>query len=87
MANKSLISSGRKESIMNKEWTFYGKTIFMWCFVLGLSLLDAFVPQNFYKSFINEVHIFKYLEVCIILSAILGSVVCKFGWNKESKDE
>ena len=63
------------------KWSFYNKTIFMWGFVLILSLLDFFVPNDFYKNIINEFHIFKWLSMCLILSGLIGSIVCKF--NRE----
>jgi len=67
------------------NWTFYGKTIFMWSLVLILSLLDMFVPENFYRNTINEIHIFKVLSICMMLSALAGSIVCRLGWNNEKK--
>lgn len=57
---------------------FYTKTIIMLSVILGMLLLDIMVPESFYVNFINNTRVFKVSSLILTVSALLGTILCKY---------
>jgi hypothetical protein len=62
---------------------FYNKMIFMLSLILGLILLDMFVPVEFYNNFIDHTRVFRYMTFMITLASLIGTIVVKLEKRKE----